>query len=120
MAALEWAPVLHARRLQQPTKTRAWLKVQLSTVYGTEMGVQEWRDTLFLRYGLEPPDLPTHYIGCQAKFSISHALDCKTGGLVTERHNELRDRVSDLAGKSFTTSRCNLNKLGGRRARVRW
>ena len=56
------------------------------------------------RYGLDPLDLPTHYAGCQAKFSISHSLDCKKGGLVTARYNELRDRVADLAGKDFTPS----------------
>ena len=26
---------------------------------GTELEAQEWRNVLFLRYGLEPPDLPT-------------------------------------------------------------
>ena len=57
-----------------------------------------------VRVRLGPPDLPTHCDGCQAKFSISHALDCKKGGLVTACHNELRDGVADLAGKSFTPS----------------
>ena len=71
-------------------------------VNGTELGEQKWRDALFLLYGLDPPDLPTHCNGFQAKFSISHALDCKKGDLVTARHNELRDRVEDLAGKAFT------------------
>ena len=50
--------------------------MQPSTVNKTELGAQEWRDTLFLRYGLEPPDLPTHCDGCQTKFLISYALDC--------------------------------------------
>ena len=35
---------------------------------------------------------------------ISHDLDCKKGGLVTEHHNELCGGVADLAGKAFTTS----------------
>ena len=82
----------------------AWLTVLPSTVNGTELGDQEWYDALFLRYGLDPPDLPTYCDGCQAKFSISHALDCKKGGLVTARHNELRDGVADLSGKAFTPS----------------
>ena len=73
-----------------------------STVNGTELGAQEWRDPFFLRYGLDPPDLPTHRDGFEARFTISHALDCKKGGLVTARHNELRDGVADLAGKAFT------------------
>ena len=73
--ALEGVPVLHARRLRRVAKTGAWLTVQPSTVNGTELGAQEWRDALFLRYGLEPPDLPTYCDGCQAKFLTSHVLD---------------------------------------------
>ena len=73
-----------------------------STVNDTELGAKEWRDALFLQYGLEPPDLPSQCDGCDAKFSISHALDCKKGGLVTARHNKLCDGVADLASKAFT------------------
>ena len=106
MASLETtiarAPVEVTRRLRRATKTGARLTVQPSTVNGTELGAQEWRDAAFLRYGLEPPDLPTHCDGCNAKFSICHALNCKRGGLITARHNELRDGVADLASKAFT------------------
>ena len=110
-AALKGAPVLHTRRLRRGKKTGAWLTVQLSTVNGTELGAQEWRDALFLRYGLDPPDLPTHCDGCQAKFSISHTLDFQKGGLVTARHNELRDGATNLAGKAFTPSHVRDNPL---------
>ena len=99
---LEGAPVQQARRMQRAAKTRAWLTVLTSTMNDTELGAQKWRDALFLRYGLEPPDLPLQCDGCDAKFTIRHALDCKKGGLVTARHNELRDGVADLAGKAFT------------------
>ena len=51
-AALEGPLVLHAHRLQRLTKTGAWVTVQPSTVNGTELGAQEWRDALFLRYGI--------------------------------------------------------------------
>ena len=47
-------------------------------------------------------NLPTYCDGCNAKFTICHALDCKMGGLVTARHNELRDGVADLASRAFT------------------
>ena len=63
-----------------------------------DLGPQEWRDALFLRCGFEPLDLTTYCDGFQTKFSISHALACKKGGLVTARHNELRDGVVDLVG----------------------
>ena len=86
------------------TKIGAWLTVQPFIVNGKELGAQEWRDALFLRYDLEPPDLPTYCSGCNAKFMICHALDCKRGGLFTALHNELRDGVADLADKAFTSS----------------
>ena len=104
MAALEGDPVQHTRRLRQATNTGAWLKVHPSTINGTELGSQEWRHALFLWYGLDPPDLPTHFDGYQAKFLISHSLYSKKGGLVTARPNELCDRISDLEGKAFTPS----------------
>ena len=78
-AALEGPPVLHTHRLRRATNTGDLITVQPSTVNGTDMGAQEWRNALFLRYSLEPLDLPTYCDGCQAKFSISHALDCKKG-----------------------------------------
>ena len=76
--------------------------MQPSTVNGTELGAQEWQDAAFLCYGLEPPDLPKHCDGCNSKFSICHALDCKRGGLVMAHHNELRDGIADLASRAFT------------------
>ena len=74
--------------MRRAAKTGDWLTVLPSTVNGTDLGDQEWRDALFLWYGLEPPDLTSHCDGCDAKFTMSHALDYKKGGLVTARHNE--------------------------------
>ena len=81
------------------------------TVNGTDLGAQEWRDALFMWYGLEPLDLTKYCDRCHTRFSISHALDYKKGGLVMARHNELRDRVSDLAGKDFTPYHVRDNPL---------
>ena len=50
------------------------------------------------------PSLPKYYDGCNVRFSICHALDCKRGELVTTSLNELCDGVVDLAGKAFTPS----------------
>ena len=90
--------------MRQETKTAAWPKVKLPTVNRTELGVQEWQDALFLRYGLVPLDLSNYCNGCNTTFLVCHALDCKRSNLVTARHKELRDRVADLAGKYFTPS----------------
>ena len=105
------APGVVTRRLQRDKKTGAWMTVQLSTVNGTELGAKEWQDAAFLRYGLEPPDLPKYCDGCNDRLSICHALYCKRGGLVTARHNDLRDGVADLAGKAFTPSHVRNNPL---------
>jgi hypothetical protein len=41
---------------------------------------------------------------CAQKFSVCHTLECKTGGLVISRHNEIRDELVDLASRAFTPS----------------
>ena len=53
----------------------AWLSVLPSTVNGAELGVQEWRDSLLLRYDIKPPEFPSHCDSCGAAFSICHFLD---------------------------------------------
>ena len=50
--ALTGASVLQARHICRAAKTGAWLMVLPSTVNRTDMGPQEWRNALFLRYGL--------------------------------------------------------------------
>ena len=54
---LAGAPTQVACHLQRVKKTGAWLMLQSSTVNGTELGAQEWIDDLFLRCGLDPPEL---------------------------------------------------------------
>ena len=110
-ATLEGPLVMHARLMQRAANTGAWFTVLPSTVNGTELEVQKWRDAFFLRYGLDPPDLPKYCDGYQARFLINHALDCKKGDLVTARHNVLRDEVADLAGKAFTPSHVSNDRL---------
>ena len=96
-------PAQGARCLQYATKTGDWLKMQPSTVNGTELDAQECQDSLFLRYGLDLPDLPHYCDGCNTNFSIFHTLDCMQGVLVTARHNKLREGVADLTGKTFNS-----------------
>ncbi len=43
-----------------------------------------------LRYGWHIPDMPNH-CGCGKKNSVGHSLDCKLGGYVHLRHNNIRD-----------------------------
>lgn len=48
--------------------------------------------------------MPKQCDGCGAKFSLTHALTCKHGGLIIRRHDEIRDTLGDLATKAFGPS----------------
>ena len=45
-------------RLQWVHKTGSWHSISLFTVNRMEIGIQEWRDAIFLRYIKGPLDLP--------------------------------------------------------------
>ena len=75
--------VTKARHMQQERENHAWISVHLPTVNGMEIGAQEWRDSVFLFYRVDPPDLPHLCDGCGEKLYITHGTDCKKGGLVT-------------------------------------
>ena len=45
--------------------------------------------------------MPASCDGCGNSFTFCHALDCKNGGLVTQRHNEIRDALGDLVAMGF-------------------
>jgi hypothetical protein len=92
------------RTILRGRETGQWLLVSPSTVNGTELSAQEFCDAFLLRYTRCPPDLPIQCDGCQQKFSVCHALECKRGGLVISRHNEIRDELSGLASKAFSPS----------------
>ena len=48
------------RTILRGKSTGQWLSVPPSTVNGTELAKQEFRDALLLRYARSPPDLPSH------------------------------------------------------------
>ena len=75
----------------------SWLSVLPLTRSQFDLSAQEFRDGLALRYRKPLLSLPSVCDGCGALFSIEHSLDCRFGGLVTRRHNEVRDAFGDLA-----------------------
>jgi hypothetical protein len=92
------------RTILRGKETGQWLSVMPSTLNGTELSAQEFRDALLLRHARTPGDLPSHCDGCGAKFDVRHALECKVGGLVIQRHNEINEELCDLASKALVPS----------------
>ena len=52
-----------ALRMGRIMRTGAWVSVLPSAVNGMELGAQEWRNSLFLIYGIDPPELPDYCDG---------------------------------------------------------
>jgi hypothetical protein len=57
-----------------------------------------------MRHAETPHNFPDKCDGCDAHFSLQHALGCKKGGLVIFRHDEIRDELVSLASRAFTPS----------------
>ena len=66
-----------------------------------DLSATEFRDSLALRYHRPLLRLPALCGGCGSQFSTGHALDCRKGGLVIQRHNEIRDALGDLASIAY-------------------
>ena len=62
--------------------------------YGFELSKQQFWDSISLRYGWEISKLSTCL--CGSKFDIQQSMNCKKGGFVTTRHNDLRDLTAKI------------------------
>jgi hypothetical protein len=69
-----------------------------------EFSAEEFHDVITIHYGELPSNFPQKCDGCDAPFTLQHALSCKKGGLVIIRHNEVQDKLAHLATKAFTPS----------------
>ncbi len=62
------------------------------------MNKEEFRDAIRLRYNMNLDNLPT-YCPCGQRFNVSHALDCKKGGFIHERHDNIKDTLTKLLSR---------------------
>jgi hypothetical protein len=85
------AEPLHRKAIKRSKKNRAWLTMYPSYMNGTELSSDEFLDNLRLRFSLPSINRPSHSDGCDQRFSVNHALQCKKGGLVHIRHDDLSD-----------------------------
>jgi hypothetical protein len=93
-----------ARRLQRSRETGTWITATPDRLNGTELSAEEFRDSLRLRFGLMPSFLPPRCDGCNERFTVEHAMSCKKGGLVVQRHNDVAAEWHHLCAQALQPS----------------
>ena len=68
----------------------SWLTVLPIRDMNFDLNKSDFRDAVKLRYDWDVPDLPSVCV-CGDHFNVDHAMICKRGSFVIQRHNELRD-----------------------------
>ena len=81
--------------LAQEKGSSLWLTVLPLQELGFNLNKGEFRDAIKLRYDWPFDDIPSACV-CGETFTVDHAMICKRGGFVIQRHNELRDLEADL------------------------
>ena len=83
-----------------------WLTVFPLAKHHFDLSATEFRDALALQYKKLLLGVLSHCDGCGDPFDLSHALSCRKGGLVTQRHNEVCDAFGDLAALAWSQVTC--------------
>ena len=72
-----------------------WLSTLPLSDHGFTLNKGEFRDAVAIRYSHNLRSLPSK-CPCGQKYSLDHALNCKRGGFVIMRHNNVRDFEASL------------------------
>ena len=67
---------------------------------GFYMHKSDWCDTIDLRYGYYPPNMPDR-CPCGKPFSLDHSQNCNFGAFRDMRHNEVRDELAKPLRKIY-------------------
>ena len=72
-----------------------WLTViPIKEIY-FNLNKREFRDAIKLRYNWEITDIPA-ICTCGDLFTADHAMVCRRGGLIIQRHDEIRDLEAEM------------------------
>ena len=91
---------IKTRTLEASTEIGAsnWLTTLPLKEKGFLLDKQSFWDSLFLRYSIPLPRLPSKCV-CGKPFIVDHALSCCRGGFISTEHNELRDFTAELVSE---------------------
>ena len=78
-----------------------WLTVLPIRNMNFDLNKSEFRDAVKLRYDWDVPDMPSICV-CGDHFNVDHAMICKRGGFIIQRHNELRDLEAEMQMHTLT------------------
>ena len=90
------------RRILEATTEKGasnWLNALPLKEHDFYLNKSTFWDTLYLRYDIQLPRMPMNCV-CDSKYSIEHALNCKKGGFVNIRHNDVRDFTAHLLSEA--------------------
>ena len=83
-------------------KTSTWFNVLSQQNCHFDLSPLQFRDRSATRYLRDPHCLPPRCDGCDTTLTLQHALDYKKGGLIIQRHNEIRDCLGDISSQVWT------------------
>jgi len=76
----------------------SWMNALPISEQHLTLNKEEFKDAMRLRYNLPLSGLPTN-CPCGKRFDVTHALTCKKGGFVSQRHDNTRDLLTHLLDK---------------------
>ena len=84
------ADTLRSAKQARDKGASSWLNALPIKSQGFHLNKGEFRDALNIRYCRPIRGLPST-CPCGEAFNVRHAMDCKRGGFISTRHNEIRD-----------------------------
>ena len=87
----------HALQHSRGNDLYVWLSVMPIERDNFDLTAQEFCNALVVRYKKPLLSIPLHCDGCGTPSPLDHFLICKEGGLIVQRHNEIKDVIGDLA-----------------------
>ena len=72
-----------------------WLNAYPLKEYGFILNKQQFQDGISIRYGWPLSNLPTT-CPCGSKYDFQHSMSCKKVGLISIRHNDIRDLIATI------------------------